>query len=229
MSPGPGERSDADAAAWGYPSPGESRWPAAGAVLMALIIYARLPDRLTPGPRYLVPVLELVLLIPLMIASPTRITRESKDLRWLSISLIALTNAANAGSLILLVRFLLLGGRADGRTLIQAGVGIWVTQILVFALWYWEVDRGGPAARCSVDHAPPDLLFPQMETAAVTAGQWAPRFWDYLYVSLTNSSAFSPTDTMPLTVRAKMIMAGQSLVSLTTVAIVGARAVNILG
>lgn len=213
---------------WDVASPGEPRWPATLAVLVALVIYARLPDRLTPGPQYLVPVLELALLIPLVVANPARITQGSRNLRALSIALIALVNAANAGSLILLVRFLLRGGQANGRELIRAGIGIWVTQVLVFALWYWEIDRGGPLARTQPNHGAPDLLFPQMENPSLTRRPWWPQFWDYLYVSLTNSTAFSPTDTLPLTARAKMIMSAQSLVSLATIAIVGSRAVNIL-
>lgn len=215
-------------AAWGSPSSGESRWPATLAVLVALAIYVRLPDRLTPGPQFLVPALEVALLIPLVVTSPARISVRSRDLRWLSIALIALINAANAGSLILLVRFLLHGGQANGRTLIRAGIGIWVTQVLVFALWYWEIDRGGPVARCTADHRQPDLLFTQMSQPAVVRGPWFPTFWDYLYLSLTNSTAFSPTDTLPLTITAKLVMGAQSLVSLTTIAIVGSRAVNIL-
>lgn len=213
---------------WKLPSPGEARWPATLAVVVALVIDARLPDRLTPGPQFLVPALELILLMPLVVATPSRITHESRNLRGLSIALIALVNAANAASLILLVRFLLHGGQANGRALIRAGIGIWVTQVLVFALWYWEIDRGGPVARTQVEHGPPDLLFPQMQDPTLTVGLWWPQFWDYLYVSLTNSTAFSPTDTLPLTVKAKMIMSAQSLVSLTTIAIVGSRAVNIL-
>ncbi|MDQ6946566.1 MAG: hypothetical protein M3256_09895 [Actinomycetota bacterium] len=193
-----------------------------------MVIYIRLPDRLTPGPQFLVPILELALLVPLVASSPNRITARTVNLRGLSIGLIALVNAANAASLILLVRYLLHGGQTNGRTLIRAGIGIWVTQVLVFALWYWEVDRGGPVARCSTDHGPPDLLFTQMQQRAVTTGGWYPRFWDYFYVSLTNSTAFSPTDTMPLTVKAKLIMGAQSLVSLSAIAIVGSRAVNIL-
>lgn len=222
------DTSDEAAAAWGYPSPGESRWPPTLAVIIALIIYVRLPDRLTPGPQLLVPALELALLIPLVAASPTRITSRTMNLRWLSIGLIALVNAANAASLVLLVRFLLHGGQANGRALIRAGIGIWVTQVLVFALWYWEIDRGGPVARCSPDHAAPDLLFTQMQLPAATSGRWYPQFWDYLYLSLTNSTAFSPTDTLPLTAKAKVLMGAQSMVSLTTIAIVGSRAVNIL-
>ena len=220
--------SGAETVDWRLPSPGEPRWPATLAVVVALVIYIRLPDRLTPGPQYLVPVLEVALLIPLVIAHPARIGPGSKNLRWLSLALIALVLAANAGSLVLLVRYLLHGGRANGRQLIRAGIGIWVTQVLVFALWYWEVDRGGPLARAQPDHDPPDFLFPQMENASLTGGPWWPQFWDYLYLSLTNSTAFSPTDTLPLTVRVKMIMAGQSVVSLATIAIVGSRAVNIL-
>jgi hypothetical protein len=215
-------------APWDSPSPGEARWPATAALLVALGIYVRLPDRLTPGPQYLLPVLELALLIPLIAASPSKITREGRNLRWLSITLIALVNAANAGSLILLVRYLLHGGKANGRELIRAGIGIWVTQVLVFALWYWEVDRGGPVARCHPVHDPPDFLFTQMDNTAVARGPWWPQFWDYLYVSLTNSTAFSPTDTLPLTIRAKVLMGAQSLVSLGTLAIVASRAVNIL-
>ena len=174
--------SEEAAAAWGYPSPEEPRWPATLALVSALVIYIRLPDRLTPGPQFLVPVLELALLIPLVIASPKGITARSAKLRWVSIGLIALVNAANGASLILLVRFLLHGGQANGRTLIRAGIGIWVTQVLVFALWYWEVDRGGPVARCSPRHGPPDLLFPQMQLPAAIGRGWYPRFWDYLYV-----------------------------------------------
>jgi len=215
-------------AAWGYASPGEPRWPPTLAIVAALVIYIRLPDRLTPGPQFLVPVLELALLVPLMVASPIRFTERTVNLRRLSIALIALVNAANAASLILLVRYLLHGGQTNGRALIRAGIGIWVTQVLVFALWYWEIDRGGPVARCSADHGPPDLLFTQMQLPAATAGGWYPQFWDYLYVSLTNATAFSPTDTMPLTAKAKMIMGAQSLVSLSAIAIVGSRAVNIL-
>ena len=213
---------------WRLPSPGEPRWPATLAVLLALFIYIRLPDRLTPGPQYLVPVLELALLIPLVVAHPRRIRPGSKDLRWLSLTVIALVLAANTGSLVLLVRYLLHGGKANGRQLIRAGIGIWLTQVLVFALWYWEVDRGGPHARTRTDHDPPDFLFPQMENASMRVGPWWPQFWDYLYLSLTNSTAFSPTDTLPLTVRAKLIMGAQSLVSLATIAIVASRAVNIL-
>ena len=216
------------AALWGYPLPGESRWPASAAVAMAIVMFLILPDKLVAGPRLALPVLETALLVPLMIANPSKLSHESRDMRYLSIALIALINLANIASLALLVHYLLAGGKADGRQLIEAGIGVWATLVIVFALWYWELDRGGPQARCRRDHGPPDFLFPQMENPAVAKGEWAPRFVDYFYVSLTNATAFSPTDTMPLTGRAKLVMAAQSVASLTTIALVGARAVNIL-
>jgi uncharacterized membrane protein len=217
-----------DRSLWGVPAPGESRWPATVAVLGALVIQTALPDRLTIGPPWIVPSLELCLLIPLIIANPSRLTRDSRGRRRLSIALIALVSAANVVSLGLLVRVLVDGAKVNGKPLILAAVGIWITQVLVFGLWYWETDRGGPVARTRADHAPPDFLFPQMENPGVHRGDWYPTLYDYVYISLTNSTAFSPTDTMPLTTRAKGLFAAQSLISLTTIAVVGARAVNIL-
>lgn len=217
-----------DRALWGEPSPGESRWPATAAVILALGLQAALPGRLTIGPWWVVPALEAALVVPLMIVNPSRLSRESRDARVLSLALIGLVNGANIASLALLVHLLVNGAKANGKQLILAAVGIWLTQVLVFALWYWETDRGGPVARTTADHPPPDLLFPQMENPAVQRHPWYPTFVDYLYVSLTNSTAFSPTDTMPLSARAKALMGIQSLVSLTTIAVVGARAVNIL-
>jgi uncharacterized membrane protein len=210
-------------------SGGESRWPATLAVVAAIVIQYVLPDKLLPGPRYLLPALETVLLIPLVLVNPRRLDHDSRDTRWLSITLIAVVNAANAASLVLLVRYLLHGGKADGRTLIYAAIGVWLTNIIVFALWYWEIDRGGPITRARPNPPPPGFLFAQMTTPGLSSVAWAPTFVDYLYVAFTNATAFSPTDTMPLTRTAKMLMLVQSLASLTTIAIVGARAVNILG
>ena len=213
---------------WGYPSHGESRWPAAFAVVVALGIQALLPDKLTAGPRYIVPGLEILLLIPLMVANPTKLDRTSRDTRFLSVSLVGLVTLANLTSLGLLVRQLLKGTLSNGHALILAGVGIWLTLTIAFGLWYWEFDRGGPMARLAADHCAPDFFFPQMENPGLAEGRWAPSFLDYMYVSLTNATAFSPTDTLPLTTRAKALMATQSIASLATIAIVGARAVNIL-
>ena len=213
---------------WGYPSIGESRWPAAAAVAVALAIQALLPDKLTFGPRYILPALEALLLIGLMVANPTKLDRTSRDMRILSLTLIGLVNLANLISLALLVHQLLGGHVSNGHALIRAGVGIWLTLTIVFGLWYWEMDRGGPMARLKANHAAPDFYFPQMENPGLAKGPWAPSFFDYMYTALTNSTAFSPTDSLPLTMRAKALMGIQGIASLATIAIVGARAVNIL-
>src|SRR5207248_5771809 len=134
--------------------------------------------------------------------------------RVAALVLIAIVNAANVASLVLLVNHLLNGGSSDGTQLIFAAIQIWLTNVIVFGLWYWELDRGGPSARCRTSHREPDFLFPQMTTPAAAPPNWAPRFLDYLYVAFTNATAFSPTDTMPMTPWAKILMAIQSLTSL---------------
>jgi hypothetical protein len=146
----------------------------------------------------------------------------------MAITLIAITSIANATSLLLLVRFLTAGGKAEGKELIAAAVNIFITNIIAFGLLYWEMDAGGPSARQQEEPNLPDFLFPQVDVREVMPPQWIPTFVDYLYISATNATAFSPTDSLPLTHRAKMLMLSQSLVSLITVALVTARAVNIL-
>jgi len=141
--------------------------------------------------------------------------------------LIAVITVANMVALGDLIRALLEHSSTGGRALVFASVPIWLTNVIVFGLWYWELDRGGPAARLRPDHRQPDFLFPQM-TSPGSAPGWTPDFLDYLYTSFTNATAFSPTDTMPLTSWAKLLMMVQSLASLLLVAIVISRAVNIL-
>jgi len=145
-----------------------------------------------------------------------------------AIVLIVLINVSNVVSLVELVDKLLFGTKAGGRALIIASVPIWLTNVIVFGLWYWELDRGGPACRLQPDHPRPDFLFPQMTAPGATSEPWSPTFLDYLYTSFTNATAFSPTDTMPLTPWAKLLMMVQSLASLLLVALVISRAVNIL-
>jgi uncharacterized membrane protein len=135
---------------------------------------------------------------------------------------------ANVISLVRLVDLLLNGQVRNGHALIWYAVQIWFTNVLVFGLWYWELDRGGPAERAGTHHREPDFLFPQMANPGCAPPRWNPSFLDYLYVSFTNATAFSPTDTLPLTEWAKVLMMVQSLASLITVALVAARAVNIL-
>ena len=222
-------RSRDNAVAWGVQSHYEPRWPALLAVLAAIALQLVLPQTLLQGlgNRALIPALEGVLLIVLLIANPGHISTEQRRLRSVSVALIALITIANVVSLTDLIHALLYGAKTSGRPLVYASVPIWLTNIIVFGLWYWELDRGGPAARQEPQHRQADFLFPQMSTPGVAPG-WVPSFLDYLYTSFTNATAFSPTDTMPLTPWAKLLMTLQSLASLVTVAVVVSRAVNIL-
>jgi uncharacterized membrane protein len=201
------------------------------AAVIALIIGVQLaePQRLTLHPHWLLPALEGAFLVALLMANPARINRESAPLRATSLGLAAIASVANAWSLSLLIHGLITGteGRTAGPLLFE-GAAIWGTNVVVFALWYWEFDRGGPVARAHAHQPNPDFLFPQMQTPEIASRDWEPTFFDYLYVSYTNATAFSPTDTMPLSRWAKLLMLVQSAISLVTVALVVARAVNIL-
>jgi uncharacterized membrane protein len=206
----------------------EPRWPASLAVAAALLLYMTLPGTLTIGPGWVIPALEAALLIPLTVRAPYRHREEVRLIRLASLLLIALVNLAVVASLVLLVNLVLSGDAVSGRELILSGIRIWLTLILVFSLWYWEVDRGGPAIRGEADQRDPDFLFPQMATHELGQMEWMPGFVDYLYLSFTNATAFSPTDTMPLSVRAKLLMLVEALASITTIVMVAGRAVNIL-
>ena len=204
-------------------------WQAQAIVLGALVLDLGLPEKLTIGPRWLLPVVEAMLLAGLTIASPMPNFRHTALRRRLVIGMIGLVSAVNLYSLIELAHILLRGGKTqNGHALILAGVVLWGTNVLLFGLWYWELDRGGPMRRILEPDALPDFLFPQMTEKKVAPADWLPGLIDYLYVSYTNASAFSPTDTMPLTPIAKILMTIQSMASLITVGLVVARAVNIL-
>jgi hypothetical protein len=197
------------------------------AVLAAILLDLALPKKLTIGPTWLLPSVEALLLVGLFAISSSRGVRRSPGRRVFAMLLIGLVSAVNIVSLILLSNELLKGGRPEnGHRLILAGVVLWVTNVLLFGVWFWELDRGGPLARRFAPEKP-DFLFPQMSSAELCPG-WQPNLIDYLYVSFTNATAFSPTDAMPLSRPAKMLMAVQSLAALVTVALVVARAVNIL-
>ncbi|MGH2903641.1 MAG: hypothetical protein ACRDK7_08675 [Solirubrobacteraceae bacterium] len=213
-----------------YPPPAatEPFWPAQLTVLAAIAIQLLLPERLTVGPRWLVPGFEAALLIGLFVITPNQIEDEHPRRRRIALAMTAFVSAANIYSLAALTHHLLHHNVSQGRALIGAGVLIWLTNFLIFALWYWEIDRGGPGRRSAGNDGPPDFLFPQMADDRIEPLAWRPKFIDYLYVSLTNAIAFSPTDTMPLTSMAKVFMGIQSLVSLVTIGLIVSRAINIL-
>jgi hypothetical protein len=215
--------------AWRSVTSGESRWPATAAILAAIVMQFLLPDRLGELPRWLLPAIALVMLIGLAASNPKRIVRESNSLRTAAISLIAVLSVANAISGIKLVRGLIRGTEGqEAGALLAIGGAIWLTNVIVFALWYWELDRGGPVARAHGRRQYPDFLFAQMTVPDLAPPDWEASFVDYFYLSFTNATAFSPTDTLPMTAWAKLTMFAQSAVSLSTVALVIARAVNIL-
>jgi uncharacterized membrane protein len=216
--------------AWKRPTDGEARWQVAVAVAAAVALQLPLPDRLVLlRPAWLLPAVEGLLLLVLVMANPHRINRESRALRWLGLALAALLSLANTWSVARLVIGLVQGteGGTAGPLLVTGGA-IWLTNIIVFGLWYWEFDRGGPVARANATRVYPDFQFVQMASPQLAPPDWEPTFGDYLYLSFTNAAAFSPTDVMPLSRWAKMAMTAQATVSIVTVALVVARAVNIL-
>lgn len=205
-------------------------WPAQLTVLVALLIGLDIPKRLTLNPSWIIPALEGALLLGLVVTTPWgRFNVPHPHRRFASMVLIALVSAANLLHLILLSHNLLIGrSGGNGHTLILAGVEIWVNNVMIFTLWYWMLDRGGPILREQPDAPPPDFLFVPMTEQKLGGFDWRPNYVDYLYTSFTNATAFSPTDTMPVTPRVKLLMLVQSGAALWTVGLVVARAVNIL-
>jgi hypothetical protein len=216
----------------------------AAIVVIAGLQLAYLNQHLTIGPRWLAPALEIALLIPLSAATAwtqqrarvatedhhwAAIRRHRQWIRGFALGLTVLVMVMNFQALLAVTHALLGGAKGpSGQSLLIDALNIWFTNVVIFALWYWNVDRDGPAARGLDPKGKPDFLFPQMMGGGDEDPAWAPGFIDYFYVSFTNATAFSPTDTMPLSPRAKLLMAVEAFVSLLTVGLVAARAVNIL-
>jgi hypothetical protein len=217
---------------WLRPGDPESRLPVLFALVAVIGLQLAIPRSYTVVPRWPLIGLETLLVAVLSWLNPIRLTRSTrvgKYATWLLLAAITLDNTLSA----VLLDVRILSGVISNKpaVLLGSGAAIFVTNIIVFGIWYWELDRGGPFARRAGEHPYPDFLFPQMdpETAKLVKPGWRPTFLDYLYVSLTNAMAFSPTDTMPLARWAKGMMGVQSLVAVTTIALVIARAVNVLG
>ena len=215
--------------AWRRRTNGEPRWAVSIAVALAIGLQLSLPSSLAFPPRWLLPSIGLALLLGLIVANPRRIDHRSTRLRATSILLTGVMSIANAVSAGRLIANLLRGtATEDAGLLLRWGGAIWLTNVVVFALWYWELDRGGPAMRAEGVREFPDLLFAQMATPEIAPDSWEPQFLDYFYLAFTNATAFSPTDVIPLARWTKMMMLLQSVVSVSTVVLVVARAVNIL-
>ncbi|MDQ2992466.1 MAG: hypothetical protein M3R30_06570 [Candidatus Eremiobacteraeota bacterium] len=221
----------------------EPRWHAAIAVVVVLALYITLPRQFILGPVLLAPIMILGLLLPLLIFAPSR-HQETPPQRVASVALIALINFFNVASVALLIystmfspeRKQLLDAAGAGQHLLIAGAQIWLSNVLVYAMWYWEIDGGGPEPRAHASSAleflHADFLFPQMlvgdERIACIEKRWKPLFVDYIFLAFTNALAFSPADTFPITRPAKMLMMFEAITSFVTIAVVLARAVGVV-
>jgi hypothetical protein len=207
----------------------EARWPMAGAVLAAMILTILLPEEIRGVPQWLLPTIEGLLLVALIVGDPGAIDRRSNALRGLSIALVSVLVAGALWSTVLLIAALIEGNNATNSAgeLLATGAIVWVSNNIAFSLLYWELDGGGAAARAHRLPKYPDFAFPQQLNPDLASPNWRPRFYDYLYLGFTNSTAFSPTDAMPLAIWAKLAMTVQASVSLALLGLVVARAVNV--
>jgi hypothetical protein len=219
----------------------EHRWPAVASILVALTLYALLPSSFLPVVRYAVVAVCLALLVPMVIINPVRMRTQTPWSRWLSIGLTVVLALANTVALVQLIVQLVTAERDEDGTLLLAAAQVWATHMIVFALIYWEMDRGGPVIRTLAarkDLPDADIRFPQDEDhdavievarGSSTKSNWTAGFIDYLYFSASNTMAFSPPDAMPLTARAKILVGLQALGGFVILVLVIARAVSLLG
>jgi hypothetical protein len=215
---------------WLRPGDPESRLPVLTALIVAIMLQLAIPKSYTVVPRWPLIALEVLLVVVLVVLNPLRMSRQTTFGRWASYTLLAAITVDNTLSAVVLdIR--ILSGEVSNKAavLLGSGAAIYITNVIVFGIWYWELDRGGPFVRRAGERPYPDFMFPQMTERELAPPDWRPEFIDYLYVSFTNVVAFSPTDTMPMARWAKAMMTVQSMVSFTTLALVIARAVNVLG
>ena len=199
------------------------------AVLVAAAMQFALPNRHVLKPTFLFPTVELLLLAVLMIGDPGRIDRRSPVLHRLTLVLIAAMSLDNLAAVVELIGAIIRNDKQEtGTVLLATGGAIWLTNVIAFSLWYWMLDRGGPAERANQTGTAPAFVFAEMVSPEFVRGDWAPEYVDYLWLSFTNATAFSPTDTMPVTHWAKMLMFLEAAISLVVAVMVIARAVNIL-
>jgi hypothetical protein len=220
-------------------------WLARGAVLVIVALQFLLVNDLTPMPRWLMPSLELALLLPLSVVtawsigvtkrvaddeSPSdlweTVARHRNMIRVAFLFLTGLVSIANLWSLAGLVQAIMRGQAGSGKSLLIDALNIWITNIIIFSLWYWNLDRKVPSPKAELF---PDFVFTQQTLPPkLTRRAYMPGYIDYLFLAFTNATAFSPSDTFPLTARAKLLMMFQALISLVTIALVASRAVGIL-
>ena len=209
---------------------GESRWPSVLTLLVAIVVPLLLPDRFSVVPKWVGPALLALLLVAHVIADPGRIDRQSRATRAIGIGLVVVLVVGALMQAVVLIAELVGGNKAlnSADALLSSGALVWLNTIIAFTFLYWEFDGGGPAARAHRRARYPDFAFAEHMNPALAPPDWRPLFLDYLYLGLTNATAFSPTDVMPLRHWAKLTMGAQALISLIILGLVIARAVNIL-
>ncbi|NQX27776.1 hypothetical protein HQQ81_10535 [Microbacteriaceae bacterium VKM Ac-2854] len=217
----------------------EQRWPVLIAIFVAIALNLFGQSVDTAPFRYVAVGMSILLLIPLFVVNPVRLNRETRWSRMLSIALAILLTVANQINVVDVVR-LLIGGGSDAPSILLTALQVWVTNVVAYGLLFWEMDRGGPVARGTLPRKQlqkADFAFPQddfgdasreVAESSSQKGDWRPSYIDYLYLSMTNMMAFSPTDTMPLTSRAKLLMSLEAFTGFILLALVISRAVNIL-
>ncbi len=203
-------------------------WHVQLTLAVAVVVQILLPNRLSAFPKLLLPALIVACMAGLQLLTPKTAIFTSRARRLVVLGLIVFIAIANISSLQLLISAMIGATHQQAPELLLSAGGIYLTNIIAFGLLYWEMDNGGPGSRRSAELSGRDFLFPQQNLGYTLKPAWQATFFDYLYVSITNATAFSPTDTMPLSRRAKFIMSLQALISLLAVVLVAARAINIL-
>jgi hypothetical protein len=209
----------------------ERRWPMAVAVLAAIVLQIITPHNGRLTFWWVFPVMEAAALVAVIIRDPGRIDRRTRAARRATLVLIVLLTIGTLGGLYVLILDVVdktYAVNVGATALLGRGGALWVTNVVVFSLWFWELDRGGAAERAAGSGIPPSFGFPEDAMPELAPGAWIPRYPDYLYLSFTNATAFSPTDTLPMRTWAKMTMMLESVISLVTAILVIARAINVL-
>jgi hypothetical protein len=211
--------------------PGEHWWPVAAAIIVVAGLHVALPARYRVQPAWLLPTVLLVLLAVLIIGDPGRIDRQKAWLRIVTSAVIAVITLANllAGARLvveILTNNKLFANHPGG--LLAAGAVVWATNVIAFALWYWDLDRGGAAARAHHPYDNPAFVFPEMQHTEYVSATWVPRFVDYLSLAFWTATAISPTDISAIKPWAKLLMMMEAGGSIVLAALVIARAINVL-
>ena len=209
----------------------EPRWPVVLTVLAVVFLLAVLPGRIRLLPIWLFYVIAIEVIAPM-----AAVTLTAAKARWLRVERVmtlfffVVAGAATIVGLAYLIHAMVRRSvEINGLQLLTSSIAVWVTNVLMFSLLYWQIDRSGPEARLNNASTQPDWLFPQVGTPEDVPPDWRPVFVDYLFLGFTTATAFSPTDALPLTSRAKMLMMFESTISLVTIVVVASRAINILG